>query len=151
MARRRSPMEPGPLPLNTRVKDFVEYVPDRLLKQLTPAAAALTKRDLLLLDAGEFTPATRKLRVQDLHSLRMVFTQTSARRAKKPKNGGHYCCCCCCYFCCCCTAVSVTKPLIPGAAAVGPATLRTERAARLTSPLAPVGIRPMHDRSVFPL
>jgi hypothetical protein len=118
MARRRLPMEPGPLPLGTRIKDFEGYVPDRLLKQLTPAAAALSKRDLLLLDAGEFTPATRKLRVQDLHSLRMVFAQTSGRRANKPSDGGHRCCCCCCYFCCCCTAVSVTKLLVPSAVGV---------------------------------
>lgn len=117
MPARRHPIEPGPLPLTTRVKDFAGYVPERLLKQLTPAAAALTKRDLLLLDAGQFTPATRKLSVEDLHSLRMVFAKVSAGRSKKPTDGkkdGWYCCCCCCYFCCCCTAVSVTRPLMSG-------------------------------------
>jgi hypothetical protein len=77
----------------------------------------VTKRDLLLLAAGEFTPATKRLTGEDLHSLRTVFAQNSARRTKQPNGGstggggGFYCCCCCCAFCCCCTAVAVTRPL----------------------------------------
>lgn len=112
MARLPIPRE-GPLPLNTPVKNFAPYVPDRLIAKLTPASRGLTKRDLLLLDAGEFTPATRRLTVEDMNSLRNVFGQASARAAKPTDGGGYYCCCCCCYFCCCCTAVSVRNPLVP--------------------------------------
>jgi hypothetical protein len=121
VSSRQQPPRPepqgGPLPLKTPLRDFSPYVPASALKELTARAARLTKQDLLLLDAGEFTPATRKLTVEDLHSLRTVFAQTSTRRAKAPQGGiGHYCCCCCCYFCCCCTAVSVTRPLLPAVA-----------------------------------
>jgi hypothetical protein len=126
VSSRQQPPRPGPqggpLPLKTPLRDFSPYVPTKALKELTPRAARLTKRDLLLLDAGEFTTATRRLTVEDLHSLRTVFSQTSAGRAKAPQAGiGHYCCCCCCYFCCCCTAVSVTRPLlaaVPGSRTV---------------------------------
>jgi hypothetical protein len=109
------PERTGPLPLKTPLKEFAPYVAPQLLKRLTPATQAVTKRDLLLLAAGEFTPATKRLTVEDMHSLRTVFAQNSARQAKQPGGttggGRYYCCCCCCYFCCCCTAVSVTRPV----------------------------------------
>jgi hypothetical protein len=99
-----------PLPLNATVKDFEPFLPKGSIKKLTPAARTLTKKDLLLLDAGQFTRATKKLTTEDLHSLRVVFAQNSLRKAGG-SGGGYYCCCCCCYFCCCCTAVSVTRPV----------------------------------------
>jgi hypothetical protein len=107
MARR---VKEGPLPLTTPARNFAPYVPPAALRKLTRRAAALTKRDLLLLDNNRFTPATRRLTVEDMNSLRSVFAQANAQQAKKPKDGSYFCCCCCCYFCCCCTAVSVTAP-----------------------------------------
>jgi hypothetical protein len=113
------PAPRGPLPLETPVTEFRDFVPAELLERLTPAAASLTKQDLLLLDAGEFTQAARKLTVEDLNSLRSVFGETSGRWAKAAAANGYYCCCCCCYFCCCCTAVSVSKPLVSSRSAAG--------------------------------
>jgi hypothetical protein len=101
----------GPLPLTTPLKDFGPFLPKASIRKLTPAARALTKKDLLLLDAGQFTRATKKLTTEDLHSLRAVFAQNSRAKAGGGGGGGYYCCCCCCYFCCCCTAVSVTRPV----------------------------------------
>jgi hypothetical protein len=100
--------ENGRLPLNAKVKDFKPYLSAAELRQLTPAARLLTKKDLLLLAGEKFTPATKRLRVEDLHSLRKVFGENSLKLATT-KGDGFACCCCCCYFCCCCSAASVVK------------------------------------------
>jgi hypothetical protein len=107
-----APERTGPLPLNAPLSQFAPYVTPAQLKKLTPATRKLTKRDLLMLAAGEFTPATKQLSVQDMHSLRTVFAPNG--------RGGYYCCCCCCYFCCCCTAASVTRPLAVASAVEAP-------------------------------
>jgi len=100
------------LPLTTPVGQFpTGFITKAQVAKLPPAVRRLTKRDLLLLGGGEFTPATKRLSIEEMHSLRTVFAATSTRLAKAPDGGGYYCCCCCCYFCCCCTAVSVTRPL----------------------------------------
>jgi hypothetical protein len=106
----------GPLPLSARVKDFSHLSADEI-RLLTPAARLLTKKDLLLLAGEEFTPATRRLRVEDLHSLQEVFGKNSLKLATK--GGGFYCCCCCCALCCCCSAASV-RPANVGFLFVGP-------------------------------
>ena len=115
MAKETKKHESRPLPLSTPISKF--GLPERFLKELTPTARSLTKRDLFDLNSEKLTPATRKLTVEDVSSLRKVFGRQNAMRAirTKPKNGngGTGCCCCCCsYFCCCCTAVAVTKSRI---------------------------------------
>jgi hypothetical protein len=99
----------GPLPLSARVKDFSQ-LSAKDLRQLTPAARSLTKRDLLLLAGEKFTPATKRLRVEDLFSLQKVFGESTLRLATD--GVGYRCCCCCCIWpVCCCSAASVTNPV----------------------------------------
>ena len=119
-----TPAREGPLPLNTPLSSLTPFFTAAQVKRMTPALRRVTKRDLLLLAANEFTPATKKLTVQDLSTLSTVVSQASARAAKAPTGGsggsGNKCCCCCCYFCCCCTAVSVTRPVQMERTAVRP-------------------------------
>jgi hypothetical protein len=111
-----TPAREGPLPLNTPLTSFTPFFTAAQTKSLSPALRKVTKRDLLLLASNEFTPATKRLTVQDISTLNKVVSQASARAVKATGGSGgtgNKCCCCCCYFCCCCTAVSVTRPVTP--------------------------------------
>jgi len=76
-------------------------------KGLTPAAAKLTKRDLLILATGESTDATAHLTIRDLQSITHAFAPMRKQLASSSSPS----CCCCSIFCCCCAA-SEPEPVV---------------------------------------
>jgi hypothetical protein len=74
---------------------------------LTPAAAKLTKGDLIAMLQGHHTGNTIALNYQDLRSIHEVF----ARKSSLPFFPNVPCCCCSCPCCCCC-AVAEVKPVV---------------------------------------
>jgi hypothetical protein len=99
----------GELPLDTPIFKMVD--PEQA-KLLTPAAAKLTKEDLLDL-AGVGTtkkkPEDLNLTVEDLASIQDAF-HANIRTPEGLKKASDISCCCC-TPCCCCTAVAVINPV----------------------------------------
>jgi hypothetical protein len=86
-----------------------------MISKLTPAAAKLTKADLIALqkwgDAGGKGRAPAKLTVEDLSSLAKAYGDPAAqvKALKKKSSGTSYCCCC--SPCCTCTAAAEISPV----------------------------------------
>jgi len=96
----------GGHPLNASITSLLSGTE---AKGLTPAAAKLTKRDLLVLATGESTDATANLTVRDLQSINHAFAPLRKQLTSPALNGGS--CCCCSIFCCCCAA-SEPEPVV---------------------------------------
>ena len=86
-------------PLDTLVPNML---PGQEAQGLTPAAAKLTKRDLLVLAGGDSTDATAHLTLRDLQSISHAFAPM--RRQLTGMAADAASCCCCSIFCCCCAA-----------------------------------------------
>lgn len=87
--------------LNTAVRDVVLTPADKA--KLTPAAAAITLGDLLLLSAHKENPRTLNLTVRDVHSLEAAFADQLAALDPGAQDTN----CCCCAPCCCCSAAAM--------------------------------------------
>jgi len=100
----------GSMPLDTPI--FKMLLPEQA-KLLTPAAAKLTKEDLLDL-AGVGTvkkkPEDLGLTLDDLKSVQDAFHAQIHQDPAGLKVAGHDINCCC-TPCCCCTAAAVTNPM----------------------------------------
>lgn len=73
--------------------------------ELTPAAKALTKADLVALGTGKVTRATATLTVKDIGSIRAAFG-TGYLPGKGGGIAGLDVSCCCCTPCCCAAAAN---------------------------------------------
>lgn len=105
---------PGKLPKNIGLA-ALGFTPAMMAK-LTPAAAKLTKADLIALqkwgDAGGKGRAPDSLTVQDLSSLTRAYGDPSKQiQLLKKKNPGGTSYCCCCSPCCTCTAAAEISPV----------------------------------------
>jgi hypothetical protein len=99
----------GDLPLDTPI---FKLLPSEQAKLLSPAAAKLTKGDLLdLVGAGQTkkTPAQLNLSVEDVKSIEDAFHQQFTTTAAAGGLLDNITACCC--PCCCCTAASVPEPI----------------------------------------
>jgi|tagenome__1003787_1003787.scaffolds.fasta_scaffold20989639_10 hypothetical protein len=78
---------------------------------LTPAAAKLNKRDLIVLAGGDSTDATANLTLRDLQSISHAFAPMRQQLTGAAASTAS--CCCCSIFCCCCAA-SEPEPAMVG-------------------------------------
>ena len=76
-------------------------------QKLSPAAARLTLKDLLVLNSGDWAQAPSDLTVKDLASLSSAFEGELTTLRTSLASA-----CCCSSIICCCTAASDPSPMI---------------------------------------